>query len=441
MFTRRQFLKSSVAAGLAVGMQPRLNLLAAARDDAFAITPITKGPKQHWMGYYDKWQVDPTGRYAVGNEVELFFRSPTVEDVLNIGLIDLENGNAWKQIGTSPTWGWQQGCMLQWIPGPGQEVIWNDREGESFVSRIYNVKTGKVRTLPRAIYTLSPDGSFALCVDMDRLQFYRPGYGYPLITDRDLRAKAPADQGIHRMDLKTGESRLILSLAEIAGMHRPLGSVADYHHWFNHLLINPGGTRFIFLNRSRPVASMAEMDAFLREHPTWQRPGFTPHHLTRAMTAGVDGKDVYVLNDSGTFSHFIWKGDDVVTAWATTDDGGKAAFYEFRDRSRQHLMLDNEAMPENGHNTYVPRTNYEWILNDTAPAADDRKQTLYLYHVPTRRKVVLGRFFEPERFQGELRCDLHPRCDQQGSRVFFDSTHEGGLRQMYCVDIRAALHG
>ncbi len=429
-----------MSAGLAMGLQPRLNIMAAQRG-AFPVKSITDGTKQHWMGYYDKWQVDPTGRYAVGNEVDLIFRSPTVEDVLKIGLIDLENGNTWRQIGTSTTWSWQQGCMLQWIPGKRDEVIWNDRHGSSYVSRIYNVRTGKMRTLPRAIYTLSPDGSFALCVDMDRLQFYRPGYGYPLISDHDLRAKAPADKGVYRMNLNSGESRLIVSLAEIAELPRPLGSVSGHHHWFNHLLINPSGTRFIFLNRSRPRASIEEMNAFLEKNPKWQRPGFTPHHLTRAITASVDGSDTYVLNDSGTFSHFIWKRDDVVTAWATTEDGGRAAFYEFTDKTKRHSMLDNEAMPMNGHNTYVPNTDCEWILNDTYPAPHDSKQTLYLYHVPTRRKVVLGRFFQPAKFQGELRCDLHPRCDQQGSRVFFDSTHEGARRQIYCVDINAVVRG
>ncbi|MFW5774332.1 MAG: hypothetical protein ACOCWD_06590 [Tangfeifania sp.] len=66
---------------------------------------------------------------------------------------------------------------------------------------------------------------------------------------------------------------------------------------------------------------------------------------------------------------------------------------------------------------------------------------MYLYHVPTRRKVILGEFFEPEKFQGEWRCDLHPRCDQQGNRVFFDSTHKGGKRQMYMIDIEKIVRG
>ena len=441
MVSRRHFIKRSLYAGLAPWVATRAVVFGASHESQFQIRQITDGADQHWMGYYDKLQVDPSGRYAVGNQVDLFFRSPTVKDPLRIGLIDLENGNEWTEIGSSTAWGWQQGCMLQWIPGSDEEIIWNDHDrGQGFLSRVYNIRTKQTRTLPKAIYTLSPDGSFALCVDMDRLQFFRPGYGYPTKRPQEF-TKAPTNRGIYKMDLKTGRSELIISYAEIARLPGFPSDVSKNFHWFNHLLVNPSATRFIFLNRSRPKASYDEMSAFLEENPSWRKAGFSSHHVTRAITANVDGSDVYTLNDSGTFSHFIWKGDDVITAWATTETSRKAAFYEFPDKTKEFTMLDNDAMRVNGHNTYVPGTNYEWILNDTYPDPDDRKQTLYLYHVPTKKKVVLGRFLEPKEFAGEWRCDLHPRCDQQGTRVFFDSTHIGGKRQMYSVDISGIVQG
>ncbi len=181
---RRTFLRNTSLATGAVGLglplscgnAPAASNQAAEKNvDPIVARSITSGDKQHWFGYYDKWQIDTTGRYALGGEVETFFRSPTPQDILRVGLIDLEDNNAWKEIGTSTSWGWQQGCMLQWLPGSDSEVIWNDHGEEGFISRIYNIKTGETRTLPRAVYTLSPDGSFALCVDFDRLQFFRPG--------------------------------------------------------------------------------------------------------------------------------------------------------------------------------------------------------------------------------------------------------------------------
>ncbi len=404
------------------------------------VQQITGGSMQHWFGYYDKWQIDSSGRYALANEVDTFFRSPKMTDQLIVGVIDLQNNNKWTPIGTSQTWGWQQGCMLQWIPGQSQKVVWNDYESGHYISRVYDMKSKKTRTLPRAVYTLSPDGSYALCVDFDRLQFFRPGYGYPSKTGEQTWPKSPDDSGIYKMDLQSGKSQLIVSYRQLAAMERKEGSTSDYYHWFNHLLINPSGTRFIFLNRSRPAASYPEMRAYLKEHPDFRKPGFSSMYVTRAITANTDGTDLYPLNDSGQFSHFIWKGDHEICAWAIPEGQSEAAFFDFRDKTKEYVQVGKNIMTHNGHNTYVPNTNYEWILNDTYPLGDERLQELYLYHIPTRKKVSLGKFHEPENFSGEWRCDLHPRCDQQGKRVFFDSTHNGDKRQMYMIDIENIIN-
>lgn len=389
------------------------------------VTAITAGPKQHWFGYYDKYQTDPTGRLALVMQVDTFLRSPTERDTVRIGLVDLANGNRWKEIGTSTAWGWQQGCMLQWIPGAGEEVIWNDREDGRFVSRIYNIRDGSMRTLPKAIYALSPDGRFAVGTEFSRIQNMRPGYGYPGIADPYAQEKAPSAIGIYRMDLQTGASEQIISLAEIAAIPNEQSPIPDrYFHYFNHLFVSPDSKRLIFLHRYRDKKPV----------PGSSGGGF----ITRMFTANVDGTRKFMLDPSGNTSHFIWKGPQHVTAW-TQPEGHPAAFYEFRDQTNEFYMVGPEAMPVNGHNTYVPHTQNEWILNDTYPDKNDRHQTLYLYHVPTNRKVILGRFYEPPQFTGEWRCDLHPRTSRDGRTVFFDSTHEGDKRQLYSIDISSIV--
>ena len=431
---RRAFI-GRTALGAATLGGAALRSRVAGKDSGFIpeAEAITGGDQQHWFGYYGKWQIDASGRFALGCKVNTFFRSPTPKDVLRVGLIDLHQDNRWREIGRSTAWGWQQSCMLQWVPGSDREVIWNDHETEGFVSRIHDIRTGKTRTLPRAIYTLSPTGDYALCVDFDRLQFFRPGYGYPAKQPASRHAKAPDDAGIYRMDLKTGTSKLIISYAQIAKLTRPAGSVADNFHWFNHFLVNPSGTRFIFLNRSRPVASPDEMSAWLKG--PGKGAGFRGRWITRALTADTLGGEIRPLNDSGLFSHFIWKGDDIVTAWAIPDGGSAAGFFELPDGPGKPRQVGKGIMIRDGHNTYVPHTDNAWILNDTYPAGPEREQELYLFHTPTNRKVTLGRFHEPPKFRGEFRCDLHPRCDQQGDRVFFDSTHAHNKRQIYSVEI------
>ena len=423
--SRRNFLKQGLLAGLAFPTLPALAQLS--QDRPFPVRAITQGPKSHWFGYYDKEQVDPSGRYVLGMEVDIPMRSPTENDIIRIGMVDLQNNDRWTELGQSNAWGWQQGCMLQWRPGSSEEVIWNDAEGGQFVSRILNVKTGQQRTLPKAIYALSPDGTYAVGTEFNRIQNMRPGYGYPGIPDPYADVKAPKDIGIYRINLDTGESTLIVSLAEVADIPYVDGSsLAEKWHYFNHLLVSPDSQRLIFLHRWRDAPARGEQSA---------SGGFS----TRMFTANQDGTDKYILDPSGHTSHFIWRDPQHICAW-TKPVGQDWAFYLFEDQTENVQAVGKDTMTANGHNTYVPLTNAEWILNDTYPSQDQKRlQTLYLYHVPTGKKVVLGQFYEPPMFSGEWRCDLHPRSDQQGTKVIFDSTHKNGQRQMYLVDISSIV--
>jgi hypothetical protein len=91
-------------------------------------------------------------------------------------------------------------------------------------------------------------------------------------------------------------------------------------------------------------------------------------------------------------------------------------------------------MTRNGHNTYLPGN--EWILNDSYPNAE-RQQEVYLFHVPTQRRVPLGAFFMGEEYRGEWRCDTHPRSSPDGRSVVID-TPVGTLgRQLVLMDISA----
>ena len=433
---RRKFVKNtSSIAGLMCSGALFSHDLFNVKSKLQKAVKITSGSKQQWFGYYDKFQVDKSGRYVLVGKVDTFFRSPTIKDKLSIGIIDLENEFKVKWIGSSNSWGWQQGCMLQWIPGSENEIIWNDREKGKLISRIYSISNGSTRTLPKPIYTISPDGSFALTLNFERLQFFRPGYGYPGIKSSINWSESPDNDGIFKMDLHTGKSQMIISLDNVARITRSKGSVKGFFHWFNHLLVSPDSNRFIFLNRSRPILLGKEMSGYLSNHPELNSFGFDGPYITRAMTANTDGSEIYPLNDEGFFSHFIWDGNDVITAWAVPDAGGKNAFYNFRDKTDHYEIIGKNIMDHNGHNTYVPNTNNEWILNDTYPLGTERLQELYLFHVPSNRKVSLGKFYEPPQYKGEWRCDLHPRCNQEGTKVFFDSSHEGN-RQIYMMDIK-----
>jgi hypothetical protein len=381
---------------------------------------ITDGSSPYWFGYYDKFQVDPTGRYALGCKVGFEGRSPNASDTLEIGMIDLEYDNKWRKLGQSNAWGWQQSCMLQWIPGSKTEVIWNDREGDNHISRIYNIVTGKERVLPHPIYALSPNGKFAISTAFNRIQNLRPGYGYVGLPDPYQTIQAPQEIGLNKIELETGKNELLISIADMAQLSHLGENVSNNWHWFNHLLVSPDSERLLFLHRWRPE---------LFEPQVMARTGF----VTRMITMDSEGKHLYVADPSGNSSHFVWRDPKHIFVW-TKPIGKEAGFWLLEDQTENMSIVGKETMTGNGHNTYVPNTNNEWVLNDTYPNKD-REITLYLYHIPSKKQVILGKFYSPESYFGEWRCDLHPRCDQAGQRVFFDSTHEGS-RQMYFIDIR-----
>jgi hypothetical protein len=418
---RRTFIKTALGATAACGLFRPQRSLGAETGTLPPVRQITRGPKFHWRGYYDKLLFDPTNKLVLANEVDFEGRSPKADDVLRVGMVDLSSNDTWHELGTARAWNWQQGCMLQWVPGSTSEVAWNDREGDCFVSHILDVKSGKKRTLPHPFYCLSPDGRWGFAPDFRRLNDMRPGYGYTGIADPNKEVLAPDSAGIWKMDMNTGEQKLLFTLAD--ALKIPFTGRADAafkvtsKHWFNHLLCNTDGTRLFFLHR-------------------WHAPGDKTGFYTRALTMNTDGTDLYVLDPWGATSHFVWRDAKHISAFAWHPSRGER-FYLYEDKTDRVTVIGPDVMTVNGHNTYIANTNNEWMLNDTYPDKE-RLQHPYLYHVPTNRRVPLGHFLSPKEYKGEWRCDTHPSASRDGKLVTIDSTHNTG-RQLYLIDISAIL--
>lgn len=407
MTNRRHFLQTSLASLFA----SRLGLTAQDAEK-ISVRQITQGPKYHWFAYYDKLQFSPDNRYVLGNEVDFEHRSPTKDDVIKVGMVDLQEGDKWTELGESHAWNWQQGCMLQWVPGTESTVMWNDRQDGKFVCHVMDVKTREKRTLPNPVYNLSPDGKWGISPDFRRLNDTRPGYGYAGVPDPNQDVLVPEDAGIWKINMETGEQKLIITLAQAAAIPYEGGFSPNAKHWFNHLLFSPDGSRFIFLHR-------------------WKGDGDKTFN-TRLFTANADGSGLYVLDPYGKTSHFVWRDPQHVFAWAFHPSHGDK-FYLYKDQTNEVSVVGPEKMPRNGHNTYVPQTNNEWVLNDCYPDKQ-RMQTPYLYHIPTDRRVDLGHFYSPAFYTGEWRCDTHPRSSRDGKLVCIDSPHNKG-RQMYLIEV------
>jgi len=411
---RRLLLGASAAAvlGGVVGGRGTRRVVAAPVGVTYPpARAVTRGPKHHFFGYYDKCPWDATGRYLLAMEIGFFDRQPRPGEPLTLGMVDLKDGNKYIPFDTTLAWCWQQGTMLQWLgSAPDREVMYNSVEQGRYLSVIRDVHSGKTRRLPRPVYSLSRDGTQAVSLDFDRVERLRPGYGYMAIAEKYKDAAAPAEAGLYWMDLKTGANKLVVSL-EWAANNKPDERFAGGQHWFNHLEFNPSGTRFSFLHRWRSP----------KKGSWW----------TRFYTANPDGSEIRLLSDIGMVSHYDWRDDQTVLAWTRTKEKG-SHFYLMDDRTGKHEVVGEGVLKRDGHCSYSP--DRQWILNDTYPDAES-KQTLMLYRPADGKRVDIGRFYQPPVIRGKpYRCDLHPRWNRDGTQVCIDSSHDP-TRQVYVIDV------
>jgi hypothetical protein len=405
------FLALAAATPMARAAAPQASVFKSFRELAGApdiqlvnAVPVTKGPKFHWFSFYDVLQFDPTGRYLLGMEVDFEHRAPKPDDQVAVGLIDLKDDNRWREIGRTTAWCWQQGCRLQWRRGSHEEVLWNECRNGRFVCRIYNVRTGQSRIVPHPIYNMAPDGRTALSYPFERVAFR--GYGYEGIQDQFKEQIAPDETGVFRVDLDTGESKLIIPLSKIAALRQPDPYPdKDGNLYCMQMHWNPSGSRFMLYSRRSLARNFG----------------------TVVFTAALDGSDIRRVNRD--LSHYEWADDRSMLFW----DQAENAYCLYQDDGRAERTVLWRA--PNGHQTYLP--GREWIITDTYPL--DSIKHLYLYHIPSRTFVPLGRFQTPAEYQGEWRCDLHPRLSPDGRRVVVDSVHAGAGRQMYLLDIGHVL--
>jgi hypothetical protein len=376
------------------------------------VRAITKGPRFHWFGYYDKLQFDPGSRYALGVQGSFEHRLPAADDTLRIGMVDLSDKDRWIDLGETRAWSWHQTCMLQWLPGSSTEIIFNDREGDRFVSRILNVKTGKSRTLPMPIYCVSPDAKSAVVNDFRRSSYMRPETGYAGLKDPYSDSPAPEQSGIWRMDLQTGRSELIISLARVVAIPHTKPYSKGAQHYFDHLLFSPDGRRLAFFQRWRGEA---------------EGRGFS----TRMLTANRDGSDIRVLDPYGKTSHYIWRDPMTILVWMEHPSHG-SKFYLVDEPTGKVEVFAPDKMPVNGHASYLPGKRY--VVCDTYPDAK-RLQHTYLYDTKTGARHELGQFLSPPEYVGYWRCDTTPRFSPNGRKIVVDSPHGGNGRQMYLIDI------
>ena len=381
---------------------------------------VTSGPHDHFLASYfaiNSWSRD--NRYLSVLETDINGRLPEAGEYCTLGLVDLQDGNRFIPVAKTCTWNFQEAAMCFWLPWADDTLLYNDMRDGRFVSVILNWKTGEERIIPYPVSAVSEDGQWAVSINYARLRLSRPDYGYAG-GGQDARADVswPEDDGLWLVNLKTGEGKLIVSIASqkerMTQMTDPKGLA-----YFCHTIISKNAKRIFWLART-----VENLDA----------QGTVSKWQTTAFTCNLDGSDVRrCFPDGWGGSHFNWLDDDrlVVTAKWENRVYGHVTFQVGEEEKAHHLapgILDFD-----GHCIWSP--NGKFISSD-GYWNEAGERTWVLVRVEDELVKPLGAFWVPENYRDiYTRCDLHPRWRPDGKQIGFNSVHEG-TRQVYVRDVK-----
>ncbi|MGJ8609465.1 MAG: hypothetical protein ACSHWY_00130 [Octadecabacter sp.] len=376
------------------------------------LTAGGEGDAWHSHSYYDARIFDPLEERAAAYRANTPNRPINASDTADVGHVDLESG-AFVPVAKTSALSWQMGPLSQWTATG--DLVWNDCEQGQFVARILR-QDGSLtpQTYDRSLYSICPNAEVGLSLSFARLSRLRPAYGYVGGVDPFEADAAPKDDGIWAVDMKSGQSRLILSLARaLECLRTSIASSRDRSYdfegqtfWFNHPKINPSGTRFTVKFRWRKAAA-----------------GFDGVSLT----CGLDGSDLRLL--AWRTSHVMWLDDETLFWWSSEQREIVVARDVALGEQNAPTALAAGAFPPNVHGR--PATGKPDLIAFDTPYGE--VVSLHLFNRATQTIEDVASFRNHFPAKSKYRCDLHPVPSKNARRILV-TTLAGGVRQLALVE-------
>jgi len=376
------------------------------------VKSVTNGPGYYFFGYFGINPWSASEKYLLCLQVPFQDRLPAVGDSAQVCLVELASGKI-IPLGKTAAWNFQQGAMLYWMPtSPDTLIIYNDRREHRFISVICNIYSGERRELPLPISALSHSGKYAASLDFTRNYNMRPGYGYAGgEVAGGIEAENPRNGGLYIINTEDGSYRLVVSYDQVDKLlGGPVESTGN-PMWFNHAIFNTDDSRIFFLAR------------IMKKTQGW---------YTAGLTVNLDGSDLRcILPFEWGASHFDWKSPHEIFVTTFYKGGKELAYVIVTDGKEEYKVIAPGVLTRDGHGSFSP--DRRWMVSDTYPDKKN-KRSLLLINLETEEVFELGKFYSNPKLQGENRCDLHPRWNHDGTKICFDSMHEGA-RKIYIMDV------
>ena len=202
--------------------------------------------------FFDTSPLSPSGQYLAVTELPALLQGTNqiLYSQSNVVIIDTKDGSR-RVIGATHAWDSQLGAQEQWGSTDG-ELFFNildtanninstnnsrssdndliqcidktsnskiHSNGKSIHGVIYNMKTNTKKVLDCPIYHVSNDGRYSVAPNLLKLHHTQKGYGvrameWEPVSNRNHHA--PADDGLYKTDIATGQCSMIISLRTLA---------------------------------------------------------------------------------------------------------------------------------------------------------------------------------------------------------------------------------
>ncbi len=370
------------------------------KDQSWEAPVVYSLPDKHvFFGYYDIQQI--RGDKLLITAVPC--KADTKKDSAQLCWVDMTTG-AYHEIGQTRAWCWQQGARLRWHPTLENAVLYNDVEGERYVCRIVDLDKGQLRTIPRALYDITPDGRYGLSLNYSRLQRLRPGYGYNTLPDATIGENSPKNDGVFLVDMESGEEKLVISYNQLV---QSAPGAENQLNYVNHISIAPDGNRFMFFHLWTPAVGAR-----------WHG---------RLCTARLDGSDLRCVEDAFIPSHYCWDGSDGLLITSVGFGGAPSYYYLYDLTTGTRRKIDHSRLVQDGHPSFLK--DGRRFVTDTYPLSGSMQQLFLSDREGSDGQTICSLYADP-RLYDEKRCDLHPRVTPDDTIITIDSTFRDRKRSV-----------
>ena len=381
---------------------------------------LTSGAQHHFFGYIGQCQTIPwsaDGRYILCLRVDRIDRMPLPAEAATVCVIDTSKGNRVIELDKTHGWNPQQGTMFYWHPKQaGTQFFFNDRDPVtgSVFTVLYDLQTRKrlreyrYRDSPIGNGGVSADGSFFMGLNYGRLARLRMVTGYPGALDWSEREIAPANDGIFRVDIRTGKKEMLVSYRQLHELLLRKNPALNHNGLFiNHTLLNRKATRLYFFVRSG-----------------WGGPKGRKINVPCSIHTDGTGLTLHPRHIGG---HPEW------------DEGNVLIGRKGKDQILYHVD-EKKVVGQIGSNSLFPDPEGDISLSPDGRMFVNgyKKGNQNIYAVFRRTDGAYGRSEGLNRgaYQGDIRIDPAPRWNRTNNAILVPGLAKNETRQIFVLRVR-----